>query len=345
MALISFIAGLALKYMVYDPFILFWEKNPSFLQIALAVWSDRDFKIIFFIFVLIGLIILFIKYKIKRNKKLKEISEEQNRIDNQAYEIKKWTDESIEYFSSDKLKEFIKRIDKDYLYKENKEEFGIEIKKKLIEANSHLKKALHDEELGRYSNKKEELRNEIQKLRNERFNEELKSQNKKEIILKRLNADESLIYESGKLTKEEIDILKEADFEETTEYDPITQKRKRFVIKKILKHSATHTFLVARIGEFLENKKEVKSVYYHETKDADITFEIGRTIYAFEVEAGSLLRKKDQAKQKASSLNEKYGKNWWFIVTHRDLAKKYREYGKVITRIQVCKIIEKITKK
>jgi hypothetical protein len=55
--------------------------------------------------------------------------------------------------------------------------------------------------------------------------------------------------------------------------------------------------------------------------------------------------KKEQRKEKVNYLNRKYGKNCWFVISHRNLGKKYLEFGRVTTRTGVSEIIEKIAQK
>lgn len=343
--LISFVVGaFLLKYLIYDQLIYFWDKNPSFFKILIAIWNTFEFKMLLAGLMSTILIILLIKLKIKSYKKSMKIQERNDRLKNESDNIEKWLDENLEYLTSEELKEFIKKFDNLYLLKETEEKFEVKIKNKLIEANDYLEKSFHLEELNRYNFKKEKIITEIQKLKSERFQEELKSRNKHDIILKRLDPDEILIYESDNLKFEEIEVLKKEDFKEINEYDLIYKKNTNFLVKQILNHSTTHTFLVGRIGELLNQYKDVKKVYFHETRDADITFEVNYKIYAFEIETGTLLAKKKQLEEKVSFLNNKYGKNWYFVVTNRNLAKKYRKYGRVTSRIGVCKIIEKLVK-
>ncbi|MBU2576685.1 MAG: hypothetical protein KKF50_03105 [Nanoarchaeota archaeon] len=336
---------LFLKYLIYDPLISFWEKNPSFIKILIAIWKTIEFKLLLGGLVFIGLIILFIRYKIKNHKETIKIQIRNDKLKDESYKIEQWLEKNLEYLGSKELKKFIGELDNLYLSEETENKFEVKIKTKLIEANDYLEKNLHQEEFNRYNFKKEKITQEIQDLRSERFQEELKNENKNKIILERLDPNENLIYESDKLKPEEIEILKKEDFKEVNEYDPIYKENTNFLVKQILNHSTTHTFLVGRIGDLLNQQTNVNKVYFHETRDADITFEVDYKIYAFEIETGTLLAKMDQLKKKVSLLNNKYGRNWYFIVTNRNLAKKYRKYGQVTSRMGVCKIIEKLVKK
>jgi len=335
---------LFLKYLIYDPVILFWNKNPTFSKASIAILNNGIFQSLAGVLLFTALVALLIWYKICAHRKKMKLQIKRERLAKETSQIEKWIDEDIKYARPDTLKLFIKKLDKLYLSEEIRDKFEIAIRNKLVLANNYLEKGLHEEELRRYNYQRNNLRSEIWKLRNERFEEEKKSSNKQKIIASRLKVEDTLIYELKNLRPEEIEVLKKEDFKETCEYDPVYEKNTKFLVKQILNHSPTHTFLVTRIGELLKRHKGVSRVYFHNTKDADITFEINYKIYAFEIEKGSLLTKKKKLKEKVSLLNNKYGQNWYFIVTNRNLAKKYREYGKVTSRMGVCKIIEKLVK-
>jgi len=335
-------AALFLKYLIYDPIISFWERNPSPLKIFIAILNNSIFQSLMGVLLFVVLTALLIRHRINVYRRNMKLRIEQEGLEREARQVEKWIDEDIKYSRSDELKLFIDKLDNLNLSEETEDEFNATIRNKLILANNCLEKRLHEEELRRYNYKKENMESEISKLRNKRFEEEEKSSNKQEIISERLNIEENSIYESENLSLQEIEVLKKEGFKEVCEYDPIYEENTKFLVKQILNHSPTHTFLVARIGELLNQYGDITKVYFHNTKDADITFEVNYKIYAFEIEKGSLLTKKKSLKNKVSLLNNKYGKNWYFIVTNRNLAKKYRKYGKVTSRMGVCKIIEKL---
>ena len=164
------------------------------------------------------------------------------------------------------------------------------------------------------------------------------------MVLEKLDTEDISIYEIEKLNKKEIEVLEREGYKKTNQYDPIEKKNVTFLVRQILNHSPSHTFLVARIKQLLEKYISPRRIRIHHTRDADITFQINYKIYAFEIEKGSLLTKKKRLREKVSFLNNKYGQNWYFIVINRNLAKKYRKYGKVTSRMGVRKIIEKLVK-
>ena len=215
---------------------------------------------------------------------------------------------------------------------------------KIIDTKKELKRVKIEEYQKTEEYKKIQLQEEIKELKKQHYQEQLRLQDYHDAVLEKLKAEDTIIYDIEKLNKKEIEVLEKEEYKKTNEYDPIESKNKTFLVKQILNHSPSHTFLVARIKQLLEKHISHNSIRTHDTKDADLTFEINYKIYALEIEKGSLLTKKKSLRNKVSLLNNKYGQNWYFIVTNRNLTKKYRKYGKVTSRMGVRKIIEKLVK-
>ena len=250
--------------------------------------------------------------------------------------VRRLLNRNIEGLNSNEIEKFIEIL--------KKYDNESRIRSKIIE----VKKGLGRVEIREYQKTKryerEKLLQEIEELRQQKYLEELRLKDHHDAVLRKLGTEENLIYDIGKLNKKEIEVLQKEDYKKTNEYDPIECKNKTFFVKQILNHSPSHTFLIARIKQLLEKYISPNKIRTHDTKDADLTFEIKYKIYALEIETGTLLAKKKQLRKKVSLLNNKYGQNWYFVVINRDLMKKYREYGKVMSRMGVGKIIEKLAK-
>lgn len=287
------------------------------------------------IFSLIGLVFLIIRHRNLRleKEKLKVKELEKRKMEEEI--IKKLLGENVSGLNSYELEKLIQRLERHNHYSKicSKIEYAIEELQRV-----KIKEYKKTEEY-----QKEKLLEEIEALRKQRYLEKLKLKDHRDVILEKLDIEENLIYEKEELGAEEIKILKEENFKETNEYDPILNENIKCFVKQILNHSASHTFLVGRIKKLLEQYLESDMIRLHNTKDADITFQVNYKIYAFEIETGTILSKKKQLKKKVSFLNNKYGQNWYFVVSNRDLAKKYRKCGRVTTRAGVRKIIEKLT--
>jgi len=335
--------GIFIKTLIYDPFVLYWQDKPSIYEQVVSFLGTPIFKISL---ICLG-IILFILLNIWLHKKWlkrsveKDVKEKQLGVE--FILVKKLLAENLDALDSEKLEEFIKNLDELELFMETEMKFGVEILDKLEKAKKRLEEKLRQDELNRYRSERWELQEEIRELEKQKYKEELKLENNHQSILKQLEIEENLVYEVDDLKPEEKVVLNKEKFNEVNEYDPIQDKCLDFFVKQVLNHSPTHTFLVGRIRQLLEQYLDFDKIWIHDTKDADITFEVDYKIYAFEIETGTLLSKKKQLKEKVSFLNGKYGKNWYFVVANRDLRKKYRKYGNVIPRAGVRRIIEKLT--
>ncbi|MEK6889500.1 MAG: hypothetical protein AABW80_05345 [Nanoarchaeota archaeon] len=139
-------------------------------------------------------------------------------------------------------------------------------------------------------------------------------------------ANELNVHEKAYLLNKKYQIIYRTD---------LTGKKNYFLVKPRGNESAEHFLLVKLIEEYL--KPHFKVWLYHSVKpDAEIKFK--NRMIAMEIETGKLLRNnKKEFLEKVERLNDNYGKDWFFIVTNRNLLKKYRKYGKTYTRKSVLK--------
>ncbi|MFH0808555.1 MAG: hypothetical protein V1888_02975 [archaeon] len=336
MFFLSLATGLFIKIILIDK-IEAINKSISELPIMLLSFIINPIFIIFTIILSsLGLTFWAIRHRnLRLEKERLEIEKlKERKIEEEA--IQELLKENINRLNSDRLENLIQRFDQ---YNHDPR-----IRNKIINAKEKLRNTRVSEYKKTEEFRKKKLSEEIEALRKQRYLEELRLKDYHDAVLEKLKIEETLIYENRELNKKEIEALEKEDYKKINEYDPIKSKNTTFLVKQILNHSPSHTFLVARIKQLLEKYIDIKKIKIHETRDADITFEIKYKIYAFEIEKGSLLNKKNQLEKKVSFLNNKYGQNWYFIVTNRDLSKKYRKYGKVTSRMGVRKIIEKLVR-
>jgi len=84
----------------------------------------------------------------------------------------------------------------------------------------------------------------------------------------------------------------------------------------------------------------------YKTVKPDIIIEFKNRKVAIEIETGKVLRNnRKQFIEKVNRLDKDFGDNWFFVVTNRNLVKKYKKYGPTYTRKNVIKAIEKYVKK
>ena len=148
-------------------------------------------------------------------------------------------------------------------------------------------------------------------------------------------------YKHKELKLEDIKYLVAKGYKEYSFYSILSSKKERYILKPRFGESPQHFFLTFDIADYL--RKFTDKVQTFQTVKPDVVFEINNQKYAIEVETGSLY-KKDKKKlfEKVKSLNKKYGKNWFFVVTDRNLASKYAELGSTSEKRYVTKKILEI---
>ncbi len=221
-----------------------------------------------------------------------------------------------------------------------KEEFRIiskRIKNRLAEEESR-------ENLSEIKREEDEARQELERINHEIYLKDLSERSKKERAIERLGIGIKEVFKRENLSANEREIAKEEDYQAVNEYCVLENKIIPILVKPPLNHSPTHAFLVWSVKKLLKKFLKIERIMEHETRDADLTFKIKAKNYAIEIEKGSLLRKKGQLREKVEYLEDKYRDRWLILVSNKELAKKYREFGKVSTRKDLRNKIEKWVK-
>ncbi len=108
-----------------------------------------------------------------------------------------------------------------------------------------------------------------------------------------------------------------------------------FFIKGRHNESESHAYLCSAIHQLIVEGIDPEAKLLA-TRDADIVFRIKGKRWAIEVETGTVYKKsKKKLQAKVNRLNRKYFNRWFFVITHRDLRKKYRHFGKVMERKEI----------
>lgn len=162
-------------------------------------------------------------------------------------------------------------------------------------------------------------------------------------ILKRLDTKNHLVYERKRITKRQCKILLEEGYTQVNEYCVSENKIITVLVRPIGNHSITHTFLVWSTKKLFK-KLRITDIKERLTVDADLIFEFNKKKYAIEVECGSLIGKYDQMNGKVGDLNKKYPNRWIFLVSNRDLLKKYKKFGASATRANIKPKLVKMLK-
>jgi hypothetical protein len=144
-----------------------------------------------------------------------------------------------------------------------------------------------------------------------------------------VNVDlDKIFYKVEHLNKYEIKFLLTQGYQEFSHKTIISNKYEKYLLRPRFNESPGHLFFIYDIKEYLEN--EGIPVQDYTTRMPDLVFTIGENKFAIEVETGSVLSNMKKFQEKLNSLNKNYKRRWFFVVTNRNLVKKYRRYGKVI---------------
>jgi len=121
----------------------------------------------------------------------------------------------------------------------------------------------------------------------------------------------------------------------------IQGKKERYMIHPRFNESAEHCFLTFNIANYLRRKVDKLEIYT--SVNPDIVFSLKGKKYALEIETGKMYKtNKKSLIEKVARLNKTYGENWFFVLTDWNLSSKYAKLGKILTKRNFIKKIEKI---
>ena len=201
-----------------------------------------------------------------------------------------------------------------------------------------LMEVTRNESLHQFEEKRSELKKNINELERLKEDRRLELENRNAYMRSHLGADRTEVFLRNDLIKEQIEALHEDGWENSNEYDVSERRSIPVLVKKIMNHSKTHTFLVWSVKNLL--KKFGIRAEKHDTRYPDVTFFHNDEWWAIEIEAGSLLRKRNQMRAKVDFLNRKFPNRWMFVVSNKDLLSQYREWGFTTPRSGVEKVIK-----
>jgi len=116
-------------------------------------------------------------------------------------------------------------------------------------------------------------------------------------------------------------------------------KTEKYLLKQIGNESLQHCFLVNEIFYYI--KKLTNQVKMFHSAKPDIVFQAADNLdYAIEVETGKSYRNAiKKLREKVKLLKQNYGDNWFFVVTNRNLVKKYKKLGITYEKRNIIKKI------
>ncbi len=319
-------------------------KNKITSKISLIFNSLISWKYLI-VFIITLLILGYLSYKITKiiSIRISDKKERRNRLKAREELITDLIEEDIDSLNYEEIKEVIVKLKDNIYFCSNYPKFKHyfdDLNIKLREAKLKLIE-LKDQER-RYKKREEEqqLKNDIEELENQKFRLKRSMEVNEIEILRNLNLDENNVFKKSNLTKQEFKVLLKNGYKQTNQY---CVKEKRLItalVKPILNHGLSHTFLVWSVIRLLKTFKEIKDIKVHQTIDADITFKYNNKTFALEIETGTLLSKKKQTEEKVNYLNNKYPNRWLFIVSNKDLIWRYRKLGFSTQRNEVEKNLQ-----
>ena len=239
----------------------------------------------FYICVFLSIIIY---YTIVIYRKILEIIEHKRQINqkitNDTATIKNFLDYDLSNANLNELKENIQIIKSSRFKDKIVSQFKPEIDKKLTEAYKTIKELEFHEKIKNLKTEKAELEGQIKTLSYLKKIETQTDEEKIEELKENLDIPNKNVFIIEDLCDDEYNILKDEGFKQVNEYDVLAQDMVTCLVKQVMNHSMTHTFLVWSVKRLLENIFEVEDIVEHETRDADITFKYNNKTYALEIE-------------------------------------------------------------
>ena len=146
-----------------------------------------------------------------------------------------------------------------------------------------------------------------------------------------INVDEEKgFYEYKELNKHEVNYLLNHGYKKTSRKSCFSNGKRKYLVKPRFNEGISHFFLIMDIADYL--RKEGFDIKLFQTTHPDIIFEINNEKIAIEVETGKNLRNnRKYLIEKVKMLNENYN-NWFFVLTNRNLNRKYSAYGRVVDK-------------
>jgi len=147
-------------------------------------------------------------------------------------------------------------------------------------------------------------------------------------------------YKKQGINKHEFNYLLNKSYKQISMKSCFSNSKKKYLLKPRFNESIQHFFLIMDISNYL--KKLNFDVKLFITTKPDIIFKLNEKEIAIEVETGKVLKNNKKGLiEKVEMLNKNYA-NWFFILTNRNLTKKYKKYGEVVDKRYLKGYLEKL---
>lgn len=155
----------------------------------------------------------------------------------------------------------------------------------------------------------------------------------------RVDVDKGFYKRQG-ITKHEADYLLRKGYKQINAKSCFSNSKKKYLLKPRFNEGTNHFFLIMDIYNYLKDKDI--NVKLFQTLKPDIIFEILNNKIAIEIETGKVLRNnRKNLIEKVKVLNKNYD-FWFFVLTNRNLTKKYKKYGNVVDKRYLKNYLNKL---
>lgn len=149
-------------------------------------------------------------------------------------------------------------------------------------------------------------------------------------------------YIKKNLDKADLKFLISSRFKEVKQTN-ISGKKETYLVIHDKSESPNHIICIKEITDYL--RQFTQDIQTYRTVKPDIVFDANGEKFAIEVETGEIIKHKKKINEKVSLLKRKFGKNWFFFVTNRNLEKKYSKLGVTAHKRNIKFKINQIFKK
>ena len=149
-------------------------------------------------------------------------------------------------------------------------------------------------------------------------------------------------FKRKSLNEHEIEYLLKLGYKEFSYKSICSRRKENYLLRPRFNETLNHMIVIYDIAEYL-NKKKVENAIFT-TRMPDVVVFGKNKDFALEIETGSVLTNMKKFREKMKLLENNYPDAFYFIVTDRNLIKKYRKYGKVIDPRYIKGQLDKIIK-
>lgn len=333
---IAYLLGFAAIYVfIIQPIMNFFKQ--AYADFLSLFTPQVIFYLIILGIVLLVILLLYIYTRIVI--RIKNTTDERKRRDEEAEEltekIKPALEKSIDYSNAQALRELraeLKELRSESHSYPQLSSLYYDLQNKISDIDEIMAEKEQEERISDMQDEEYRLKCELENLDKKIYLKQMLEKDKRDDIARKLDIYNHPVFIRDDLNEKQIASLLDNKYSKINEYCMIDKRIKTFLVAQVLNHSKTHTFLVWNVQELLKKIEGVEKIREHETVEADITFKYKSKNYAIEIETGTLLGKKKQTQDKVNSLNDKYPKRWFFIVSNKNLLSKYSKLGPTIQR-------------